>query len=63
MVAVRYETAFKLYPYEKVAAQAGPAVRHPVVIIGGGPVGLALALDLGRKGTPTLPTGWVPRAR
>ena len=54
MVAVRYETEFKLYPYEKVAAQSGPAQRHPVVIVGGGPVGLALALDLGQKGTPAL---------
>ncbi len=54
MVAVRYETAFKLYPYQKVAAQSGPAQRHPVVIVGGGPVGLALALDLGQKGTPAL---------
>ncbi len=54
MVATRYETAFKLYPYERVAAQAGSVHRHPVVIIGGGPVGLALALDLGKRGTPAL---------
>ena len=54
MVATRYETAFKLYPYEKVPAQSGDVVRHPVVIIGGGPVGLALALDLGQRGTPAV---------
>ncbi|MFT6021909.1 MAG: 3-(3-hydroxy-phenyl)propionate hydroxylase [Ascidiaceihabitans sp.] len=54
MVAIRYETAFKLYPYEKVAAQDLPPARHPVVIVGGGPVGLALALDLGQKGTQVL---------
>lgn len=54
MVAIRYETAFKLYPYEMVPAQSAAAERHPVVIVGGGPVGLALALDLGKKGTPVL---------
>ena len=54
MVARRYETACTLYPYQRVAAQTGPVQRHPVVIVGGGPVGLTLALDLGKKGTPAL---------
>ncbi|MFK7877122.1 MAG: FAD-dependent oxidoreductase [Paracoccaceae bacterium] len=54
MVAIRYETTFKLYPYVKVAGQFEAVQRHPVVIVGGGPVGLALALDLGKKGTPAL---------
>ncbi|MEP5761264.1 MAG: FAD-dependent oxidoreductase [Litoreibacter sp.] len=52
MVDVRYDLAFRLYPYEKMV-DAAP-VRHPVVIIGGGPTGMATALDLGRKGTPVL---------
>ncbi|MEM6940037.1 MAG: FAD-dependent oxidoreductase [Pseudomonadota bacterium] len=51
----RYALAFKLYPYERAAAQdSAEPVRHPVVIVGGGPVGLALALDLGKRGTPAL---------
>ena len=54
MVATRYKTAFELYPYMRVPAQDAAPVRHPVVIVGGGPVGLALALDLGLKGTPAL---------
>jgi 3-(3-hydroxy-phenyl)propionate hydroxylase len=53
MVDVRYDIAFKLYPYEKLTLGTAP-VRHPVVIVGGGPVGMAAALDLGRKGTPVL---------
>lgn len=53
MVAVRYQTAFRLYPYEKVADQTAESpVRHPVVIVGGGPIGMALALDLGTRGIP-----------
>ncbi|CTQ31872.1 FAD-dependent oxidoreductase [Jannaschia rubra] len=55
MVDARYDIAFRLYPYERVGAQDADApVRHPVVVVGGGPVGMALALDLGRRGTPVL---------
>lgn len=54
MVAVRYKTEFQLYPYQKTPDQSGAVQRHPVVIVGGGPIGLALALDLGKKGTPAL---------
>lgn len=54
MVGATYKLAFKLYPYQKVAAQDLPAQRHPVLVIGGGPIGIATALDLGRKGTPVL---------
>ena len=51
MVEQRYETAFKLYPYARSADQdASAPVRHPVVIVGGGPIGMAMALDLGLKG-------------
>ena len=51
----RYPLAFKLYPYARSADQdvATPA-RHPVVIVGGGPVGLAAALDLGLRGQPVV---------
>ena len=54
MVDMRYDLAFKLYPYQKGADQDFALRRHPVVIVGGGPIGMALALDLGRKGTPVL---------
>ncbi|MEM9710266.1 MAG: FAD-dependent oxidoreductase [Pseudomonadota bacterium] len=54
MLDVRYETVFDLYPYARVPEQDGPPRRHPVVIVGGGPIGLALALDLGQRGTPVV---------
>ncbi|MFK7753042.1 MAG: FAD-dependent oxidoreductase [Sedimentitalea sp.] len=54
MVDVRYDIAFRLYPYERVPAQDKGPQRHPVVIVGGGPIGMAAALDLGLKGTPVL---------
>lgn len=51
----RYPLAYTLYPYRKSADQIGDAVaRHPVVIAGGGAIGLATALDLGLKGHPAL---------
>lgn len=51
----RYTLAFQLYPYAKSPDQeAGAPVRHPVIVVGGGPIGLATALDLGRRGVPVL---------
>jgi 3-(3-hydroxy-phenyl)propionate hydroxylase len=51
----RYTVEHVLYPYARVADQdAGRAVRHPVVVVGGGPVGLAVALDLGLQGQPVV---------
>ncbi|MDG3041845.1 FAD-dependent oxidoreductase [Roseicyclus marinus] len=51
----RYPLSFRLYPYARSADQdAARPVHHPVVILGAGPVGLALALDLGLRGAPVL---------
>lgn len=51
----RYTLAFKLYPYARSKDQdRDTAARHKVVVVGGGPVGLATALDLGRQGVPVL---------
>ncbi|MEM7269849.1 MAG: FAD-dependent oxidoreductase [Pseudomonadota bacterium] len=53
MLDVRYETIFQLYPYTRVPAQ-GRVDRHKVVVVGGGPVGMGMALDLGLKGVEVL---------
>jgi 3-(3-hydroxy-phenyl)propionate hydroxylase len=51
----RYTLAYKRYPYKKSPDQdASTPVRHPVVVMGGGPIGIATALDLGLQGIPTV---------
>ena len=51
----RYPLAFRLYPYQRAADQdAARPVRHPVVVMGGGPIGIAVALDLGLQGVPVV---------
>jgi len=54
MVGASYQLAYTLYPYQKVVAQDLPPQRHPVLVVGAGPVGIATALDLCLKGTPVL---------
>lgn len=55
MVEVRYDTAFRLYPYQRSPDQdAATPVRHTVVVAGGGPIGMAMALDLGLKNIPVV---------
>lgn len=54
-VPERYALAFRLYPYVQSPDQrAASPVRHKAVVVGGGPVGLATALDLGRRGVPVV---------
>ncbi|MEE9428674.1 MAG: FAD-dependent oxidoreductase [Paracoccaceae bacterium] len=51
----RYKLALKTYPYERSSDQdAKHPTRRPVVIVGGGPIGVATALDLGLQGVPVV---------
>lgn len=44
-----------LYPYARSPDQDARApVRHPVVIVGAGPVGLAAAIDCAVRGVPVV---------
>ncbi|WP_417771336.1 FAD-dependent oxidoreductase [Stappia sp.] len=44
-----------LYPYARSRDQdADTPVRHPVVVLGAGPVGLAMAIDLAQSGVPVV---------
>jgi 3-(3-hydroxy-phenyl)propionate hydroxylase len=43
------------FPYARCADQDAPArARHRVVVVGAGPVGLSLAIDLAQRGQPVL---------
>jgi len=43
------------FPYRRSAEQAeGRTIRHPVVVIGAGPIGLTAALDFAARGIPTV---------
>lgn len=55
LVPDRYAVTMRLYPYARSLDQdAAAPVRHKVVVIGGGPIGLATALDLGQRGVPVV---------
>jgi 3-(3-hydroxy-phenyl)propionate hydroxylase len=45
---------FPSYPFRRPPEIDGAAPRHPVAIVGGGPVGLTLALGLARRGVPSV---------
>jgi 3-(3-hydroxy-phenyl)propionate hydroxylase len=42
------------FAYRRSAEQDGPPTTHPVVIVGAGPVGLTLAIDLAQRGQPVV---------
>ncbi len=47
----------RVFPYRRAAeldAGGGAGARHPVVVVGAGPVGLSLAIDLAMQGLPVL---------
>ena len=45
---------YRTYPFTRPPEMEGRAQTHPVAIVGGGPVGMTLALELARYGTPSV---------
>ena len=55
MDTVRIDYQSLTFPYTKAADQDAPTpVRHPVVVVGAGPVGLSAAIDLTQQGVPVV---------
>jgi 3-(3-hydroxy-phenyl)propionate hydroxylase len=53
MSVVDYQTV--TFPYTRAADHdAATPIRHPVIVVGAGPVGLATAIDLAQRGTPVV---------
>jgi len=47
--------SYPVFPYRRSPEQAdGRVLRHPVVVVGAGPIGLAAGLDCARRGIPTV---------
>ena len=42
------------YEYVRCAEQEAKVAARPVVVVGAGPIGLALAIDLGQRGIPVV---------
>ena len=42
------------HAFRRARPAAGRAVHHPVVVVGAGPVGLSLAIDLALRGVPSV---------
>lgn len=49
---MRYE--YRPFDYAPPLGLSGPEPRHPVAIVGAGPIGLALAIDLAQRGVPSV---------
>lgn len=45
---------YRPYPVRRAPGLDSPEPRHPVVVVGAGPVGLALAIDLAQAGVPVV---------
>ena len=45
---------YRPFPYRAPSGLTAPEPRHPVVIAGAGPIGLALAIDLAQYGVPVV---------
>lgn len=45
---------YRIYPFERPAEMDRPSGEHPVLIVGGGPVGMAVALELALYDVPSV---------